>query len=236
MFLPTAVLVKTKPLTRGTALIGSPLIGQNIPFVGRNSPFIIPLVGQNLPFMTKRAGFTLVEMMIALVVLGVLATMAAPSMQTFIKEQRISGQANDLIGDLSIARSEAIRRAATVIVCKSTNPNNANPTCNTVGTNWATGRVIFVDSDNDGAIDSGEVLRRSESLDGTGNTLISTGAASDSVSFTGSGLTTLGAGTEWKLCDSRGATYGRAIAISGTGRARVTTKGLDMNDNALVCT
>ena len=218
MFVPTAVFAKAKPSTRETALTRPPFIWHNIPFVGRNFPSIIPFVCQNRPFMTKRAGFTLIEMMIALVILGVLATIAAPSMQTFIKEQRISGQANDLIGDLAIARSEAIRHASNVGVCPGTIAGCVG------GGNWANGRIVFVDLDNDGGWDAGEtILRVRESLDSS-NTMTSSGG--DMIVFAASGLLAVGGGV-YAICDSRLEAKGRDITVSTTGQSRAAKPSAD---------
>lgn len=177
------------------------------------------------------------ELMTTLTVAVILAAVAAPAMTSFIQNQRSSGQVNDLIGDLTIARSEAIRRAVSITVCKSTNPQAATPACNpTVADPWTTGRLIFTDAGVIGTIDGGdEVLRIGEGLDGGANTLTGDADTANRVTFAGNGLSTLGAEAEWKLCDSRGPTYGRAIAISLTGRARVTEKGKDKNGNALAC-
>ena len=62
-------------------------------------------------------GFTLVELLITLIVVGVLAGIAAPSMLTFIQSSRLTAAANLLQGDLQLARREAIKRNMAVLVC-----------------------------------------------------------------------------------------------------------------------
>lgn len=55
-------------------------------------------------------GFTLIELMTVIVVLTLLAVAAAPGMRQLVASQRTRAAANDLISDLLMARSEAIKR------------------------------------------------------------------------------------------------------------------------------
>lgn len=63
-----------------------------------------------------RHGFTLVELMIAIAVLGVLLMLAAPSLYDFIRVQRLKSINAQLVTDLQFARSEAIARRTWVRV------------------------------------------------------------------------------------------------------------------------
>lgn len=56
------------------------------------------------------SGFTLVELMITIVVLGILIGVAAPSFRVFLAEQRIRSSSMDLQMALTMARSEAVKR------------------------------------------------------------------------------------------------------------------------------
>ncbi|MDQ0141070.1 GspH/FimT family pseudopilin [Cupriavidus necator] len=62
----------------------------------------------------RRRGFTLIELMCAVSVLAILAVAAAPSFATLIATQRARGAALDLTSALVLARSEAVKRNATV--------------------------------------------------------------------------------------------------------------------------
>jgi type IV fimbrial biogenesis protein FimT len=55
-------------------------------------------------------GFTLVELMIAMVVLAILAGIAVPLYRDLIADQRNRATANDLHSALVLARSEAVKR------------------------------------------------------------------------------------------------------------------------------
>jgi len=191
-----------------------PFVCYFMPFVCLKSSFNLPFVGCKSP-LVRYNGFTLIELIITLTVAGILMSIAIPSMRTFSQNARITTQANDLSGDLSFARSEAIKVRKQVIVCKSANPTATSPTCDTGSTTpWTTGRLIFVDMDKDSTLSSGdEILRIRESLDGNGNRLTATVT---SIIFLATGLTSA-AGT-FTLCDSRTGWYGRTITVGSTGR------------------
>lgn len=59
-------------------------------------------------------GFTLVEMMVVIAVLGILLTIAIPSYTAFIDRQRVKRAADTIQAFLVNAKSEAVKRNATV--------------------------------------------------------------------------------------------------------------------------
>lgn len=64
----------------------------------------------------KTQGFTIIELMITVAVVGVLAAVALPSFNYTIKDSRVKTTASDLHTSLLLARSEAIKRNADVTV------------------------------------------------------------------------------------------------------------------------
>ncbi len=60
------------------------------------------------------AGFTVIELMITVMLLGVLAAIAAPNMTNLILSTRVKGAASDMYSALIFARSEAIKRNAVI--------------------------------------------------------------------------------------------------------------------------
>jgi type IV fimbrial biogenesis protein FimT len=211
----------------------SPFICHKIPFVCGNNSFIIPFVGLNKPsvaFEQNLSGFSLIELIVTLSVVSILAFVAVPSIKNILKDHRLSGYTNDLVADLNHARSDAVKRATPVTICKTANPQNSSPACNTTDADsWTTGRVTFVDADSDGVIDSGEqVLRIRQGLDDLNSTIKGNGSATGTanrITFKADGTSTLTAETEIALCDDRGATQKRATAINLGGRVRSLQKG-----------
>lgn len=194
-----------------------------LPFVGSNSQDIVPLIRKNIPSVHIR-GFTLIELMVTLAVAAILVTVAAPSFRTFIQNGRITTQTNDLLADINFARSEAIRRSRLVGICPI---NPATNQC-AVGGNWANGRLVFVDSDNNGAwTATDEQLRLRTTLTGS-NTMVLKDA-NNPLFFGGRGTLAGGVLTNgtnpafFLLCDTRGASKGKRIFITFTGQTRSDT-------------
>lgn len=86
-------------------------------------------------------GFTLIELMVTVAVLGILAAVAAPSMISFVNANRLGGTAGEMTASLQVARSEAIRRNARVTVCSSSDGASCSGT-----TDWS--RWIVIGQDN----------------------------------------------------------------------------------------
>ena len=78
-----------------------------------------------------RRGFTIIELMVVITILGIFAALAAPSMADLVASTAIKGAATDLYSSLIVARSEAIKR-------------RANATVAPVGTSWTSGWTVTV--------------------------------------------------------------------------------------------
>ncbi len=162
---------------------------------------------------TKQTGFTLIELMVTIAVLGILLSIAIPAFQNMVLNSRITAQANQAITALNYARSEAVKRAAPVTVCST----NGGAAC-AGSTNWSTGWMVFADADGDGTVDAGEAVLRVWPALGGSNTL--TAGAHLRVTFTATGFAT-GFNDTFRLCDSRGKDHARAIIINAMGRSYV---------------
>ena len=67
---------------------------------------------------TRARGFTIVEAVIVVFIVIAIATLAGPYFRSFIVQQSIRNAAYELMSDLTYARSEAVKRNATVTVTK----------------------------------------------------------------------------------------------------------------------
>ncbi|MEE4461256.1 GspH/FimT family protein [Azotobacter chroococcum] len=61
-------------------------------------------------------GFTLVELLVVIVLLGILTTLAVPSFNQYQATQSVRNAASDLVFAMSFARSEAVKRNTDVTV------------------------------------------------------------------------------------------------------------------------
>jgi len=96
--------------------------------------------------MDKEPGFTLVELLITIVVVSILLATGVPAFQSFIKNNRVTAQANDLISALQLARSEALKRGTSTVVCASKDQKICAGK-----DDWADGWIVFSDLNRDGA-------------------------------------------------------------------------------------
>lgn len=69
--------------------------------------------------MKSSRGFSLIEVMTAVVVLAILGVIAVPSYRTFVLTQRVRQASYDLMSSLMFARSEAIKRNANVSIVQA---------------------------------------------------------------------------------------------------------------------
>lgn len=185
--------------------------------------------------MKKYSGFTLIELMITLFIVGVLLAVGVPSLKTFMQGNQLVASTNELISALHIARSEAIKLNSRVSICESSD----GKTCDNSGS-WKDGWIVFVDANGDlantgapcAAMNTDCLLRIHDGF--TDNQLTVAGvdanaAAINSFTFTSRGLPKAVNGASqsgvFSLCslDSSGNTIGsRAVILSLSGRVRVS--------------
>lgn len=162
-------------------------------------------------------GFTLYELLITVLVIGVILTVGIPNFSEFTSNSRISTTANDLHSSFQLARSEAARSKSPVTICASNNSMTDPPSCaGTLNNGW----IIFVDLDGDIAVDGGEAILRRHPAPPTQLT-ITTNAGATYFGFapTGLGRGDVGGNPSIQtavICDGRG----NVVAAGGNSAAR----------------
>jgi type IV fimbrial biogenesis protein FimT len=103
-----------------------------------------------MPHKTRSAGFTLIELVTVMMIVGILAAIGIPSFKYVTTSNRIASEINGLLGDMQFARSEAVKQGLPVTVCSSNNGTSC-----TGGGNWQSGWIAFLDSNGDGVVNAG---------------------------------------------------------------------------------
>jgi type IV fimbrial biogenesis protein FimT len=189
-----------------------------------------------------RAGFSLVEILVTVVVLSVLLGLAVPAFRSFMQNDQLWAQTNNLILSLNAARSEAIKNDITfnfpapaaaqggAQICSS----NTGLAC--TNTPWEQGWIVLgADPANPGNV---KVLETFGALP-TGTTL--TEASNNrAIPFQSSGALGALATAEplvfFKMCDLRGAAFARYLQVNLMGRVVASsTAGQDLTGTALTC-
>ncbi len=179
-----------------------------------------------------QAGFTILELMVVVAIVGILMAVAVPAMGNFIRNGRITAAANDVMAALHFTRSEAIKRRMPVTLCTSADTiradgsQNDDPTC--AASDLLTGWFSFVDLNQSGTREVGEaVLMQREAMDAR----ITARSSADpfAVTYLMNGFADNPNESQLVLCDERGnvptggeLSSARGILIAVTGRAGVT--------------
>lgn len=158
------------------------------------------------------AGFTLLELITTVTIVGILLGIGIPAFTSTIRNNKLTSQANGLIGSLNLARSEALKRGIQVSVCA-----RAGDKCS--GTSdWSNGWLVFTDDggttgDMDTAADT-LLQASSSSADG-----ISVSGDASYVAFSATGAVSKRTLTVslTKCADSK-----RTVSVSTAGRISVS--------------
>ena len=159
------------------------------------------------------AGFTLVELLLALAVGALLVAFALPSYARFLAEQQLLNEARRLSDALMWARSEAIRRNAHVVICAA---------CGRTG-HWHDGWTMFVDENGDAEPDAGELLIAQEGAAAPGITAVGNRPVARYFRFDylGQARMTSGALQMGTVSLCKPGVRGYDLVLANTGRTRI---------------
>lgn len=155
-------------------------------------------------------GLTLLELLTTLIIVGLLGSLALPTLFSFIHEQQLKRAANDLFAAATLARSEAIKSNRPVFLSARQG-------------GWASGWEIYADMNHNGIRDGAERVFLAASafpeLTIQGNQPVAT-----YIRFTPSGRAKLPGGAfqagTITLCRPDSKARRRSLVLSSTGRLR----------------
>lgn len=107
----------------------------------------------------KHRGFTLIELMITITVLGIIVALALPGFKSILDGRKLVGAADNLYAALQYARSESIKQNTDIqfqintgVWCYGIDDNGANCDCNNPASCTVDGAVKVYDNSDFGDV------------------------------------------------------------------------------------
>lgn len=176
---------------------------------------------------SKKSGFTVLELIVTIAIVGILAAIAIPSMSSLLEDDRAEGFTFELKRNFMYARAQATINDATVVVCPLTSVTTTSDCVST----WNSKHIaVFVSDDGDLAYNSTKdiMLRTMDIItDNNANDLFVHSLSSKGVSFDGQGRIPTGQLGNLTFCPNGDNDQSITLNLSASGRVRNT--GHDSN-------
>jgi type IV fimbrial biogenesis protein FimT len=155
-------------------------------------------------------GFTLMELLVTMTVVGILMAIAVPSYRYVTTANRASSEINALLGDVQMARGEAMKEGQFVTICASVDGASCAGS-----TAWNSGWIVFSDAPPLTTLEPGDSIVKVQRVFSSSDTLASNHGIT-ALTFNREGIVwNLGQGFTFTLHDSsNNAQYTRCL--SGT--------------------
>jgi type IV fimbrial biogenesis protein FimT len=159
------------------------------------------LPGRTSASSRLQAGFTMIEIGVVLTIVGILMAVGAPSFKTFVDTMDAKSAAMDLVGDLMVARSEALKR-------------NTSMTVAPISGAWTNGWQLTRTDQPTVILRSRTALRRGLSVTApAGDIVFNSNGRLNNTDLTTSNVS-------WAIASSTAGVTSRCVVITPTGSAR----------------
>lgn len=149
-------------------------------------------------------GFTLLELMVTVAIVGTLASFAIPGVKDYLATGAVRSASSDLYAALLAARSEAIKRRASAVVAPLT-----------AGGPWSTGWTVKVGAN---LFQQTDAMRSDMAALVLGSTV---GAAATTITYGSNGRVISGAQTVIFYSPTQTGIFARCVSIETNGLPRV---------------
>ena len=194
--------------------------------------YIAAMKNRTLPTVRgkSQAGFTLYELLITMIIVGVVLSYGMANLSDFNRNGRMTSTANNLHAAFYLARSESARGKTNITICGSADPMGAGADCDG---NWNQGYIVFIDVDGNLARAgvNETILRRHDAIEIGVNLRVANNATYFSFASSGLGRGDVGgvpSVTQVVMCDERGNITGaggnsaaRLFVATPLGRATI---------------
>lgn len=188
-----------------------------------------------IPYNKKNQGLSLIELIITIMIAGILLSMAIPSFSTMIKNAKLNSEVKRIIEDIKLARGTATKEGWPVTLCRTNYTSGKHYTFNKKptpldalkcggGSEWTDGWLVIanhVDGTDETLYIRDKLKKVSQPYSGGGLSITANTAAEEFVKFTSSATTKDSTTYSFKVCDDRGASFGKLIEIPPIGRPRL---------------
>lgn len=161
---------------------------------------------------TTQSGFSLIELLIVLVLLGIFAAVAMPSFQRLIASNRLESATDELISHLQFARSEAVVNNRLVTVENTSGQNQR----------WDLGLRVYTAGNftanrtYDASTDT--LIREHTGLNQPRTTARASNGATSWLSFRPNGTLAITSTQTIVVCEDNNVSLARAIELQASGR------------------